>query len=131
MAKAPPTAGGPFTLPTVRGWKVSCDGFAAELDRVGLRRVRPRFYLSTEWGVPEGTVAIAIPFYLARAELTALHARRAGHVEGNGPALECLDNAAPSHEIGLTESTSMTEDKREERKENAPGDSTRSTRKTR
>jgi len=55
-----------------------------ELAAAGIRRVRPRFYLSTEWGVPFGTVAIAIPFYLARAELTALHAERTGHVEGAG-----------------------------------------------
>ena len=58
----------------------------AELRAKGLTRVRPRFYLSTEWGVPDGTVAIAIPFYLAHPELTAEHARRAGHVEGDGPA---------------------------------------------
>ena len=44
--------------------------------------MRPRFYLSTEWGVPFDTVAIAIPFYLARPDLTALHAERVGHVEG-------------------------------------------------
>jgi hypothetical protein len=62
------------------------DEFQEELRRKGIVRVRPRFYLSTEWGVPEGTVAIAIPFYLARPELTALHAERAGHVEGVGRA---------------------------------------------
>ena len=56
--------------------------FEAELRRAGLDRVRPRFYLSTEWGVPFETVAIAIPFYLARADLTAIHAERAGHIEG-------------------------------------------------
>jgi hypothetical protein len=56
--------------------------FTAELDGAGIRRLRPRFYLSTEWGVPTDTIAIAIPFYLARSELTELHARRAGHVEG-------------------------------------------------
>ncbi|HEV8579229.1 MAG TPA: hypothetical protein VGX68_09105 [Thermoanaerobaculia bacterium] len=55
-----------------------------ELSGAGIRRVRPRFYLSTEWGVPFGTVAIAIPFYLARPELTELHAERTGHVEGAG-----------------------------------------------
>lgn len=60
--------------------------FAAELERAGVRRVRPRFYLSTEWGVPEGTVAIAIPFYLARPHLIELHAERVGHVEGSGRA---------------------------------------------
>ncbi len=56
--------------------------FEEELRRVGLTRVRPRFYLSTEWGVPFGTVAIAIPFYLAHPDLTALHAEKVGHVEG-------------------------------------------------
>jgi hypothetical protein len=56
--------------------------FEGELGRVGLARLRPRFYLSTEWGVPFETVAIAIPFYLARPDLTALHEERVGHVEG-------------------------------------------------
>src|SRR5690242_15673852 len=56
--------------------------FEAELKQAGLSRVRPRCYLSTEWGVPFGTVAIAIPFYLARSDLTALHFKRAGYVEG-------------------------------------------------
>jgi hypothetical protein len=60
--------------------------FEGELRRAGVTRVRPRFYLSTEWGVPEGTVAVAIPFYLARTDLTAEHARRTGHVEGAGAA---------------------------------------------
>jgi hypothetical protein len=54
-----------------------------EVEGLGLA-VRPRPYLSTEWGVPFGTVAIAIPFYLARPELTALHAERTGFVEGTG-----------------------------------------------
>ncbi len=60
--------------------------FEAELQRVGIRRLRPRFYLSTEWGVCEGTIAIALPFYLARPDLTTLHAERVGHVEGVGRA---------------------------------------------
>jgi hypothetical protein len=55
-----------------------------ELAAAGITRVRPRCYLSTEWGVPFGTLAIAIPFYLARPELTALHAERTSHVEGVG-----------------------------------------------
>jgi hypothetical protein len=53
-----------------------------ELTRAGLTRVRPRFYLSTEWGVNTGTVAVAIPFYLASPALTEMHAQRAGWVEG-------------------------------------------------
>src|SRR5947209_11612264 len=56
--------------------------FQQELDARGVVRVRPHFYLSTEWGVPFGTVSIAIPFYLARIDLTRLHAERAGFVEG-------------------------------------------------
>jgi hypothetical protein len=56
--------------------------FERELQAIGLTRLKPQFYLSTEWGVPFETVAIAIPFYLARPELTALHAEQTGHVEG-------------------------------------------------
>lgn len=56
--------------------------FESELRQRGITRVRPRFYLSTEWGVPFETIAMAIPFYLARPDLTALHAERVGHVEG-------------------------------------------------
>ena len=71
--------------------------FTAELKAAGIVRLQPRFYLSTEWGVPFDTVAIAIPFYLARPDLTALHARRTGHVEGlsRGDILRYL-----RHEMG-------------------------------
>ena len=57
-----------------------------ELAAAGVRRPAPRFYLSSEWGVPFGTTAIAIPFYLARPDLTALHAERTGFTEGVGRA---------------------------------------------
>ena len=53
-----------------------------EMAAVGLLHLHCRFYLSTEWGVPFGTIAIAMPFYLARPDLTELHADRYGHVEG-------------------------------------------------
>src|SRR5687768_424662 len=56
--------------------------FERELETAGLRRLKPRFYLSNEWGVPFGTIAIAIPFYLAHQQLTSLHAQRSGFVEG-------------------------------------------------
>lgn len=56
--------------------------FEHELAAAGIERLRPRFYLSTEWGVPFGTISIGIPFYLARPDLLALHAERIGHVEG-------------------------------------------------
>jgi hypothetical protein len=60
--------------------------FLEELDRAGIKKLRPRFYLSTEWGVPFETIAIAIPFYLARADLTALQREQNGYVEGVGRA---------------------------------------------
>ncbi|HEX9104666.1 MAG TPA: putative zinc-binding metallopeptidase [Polyangia bacterium] len=53
-----------------------------ELAAAGLSRLAPRFYLSTEWGVPFGTVAVAIPFYLASPELAQLHVERTGMIEG-------------------------------------------------
>ncbi len=58
------------------------DEFRAEIRALGLTKVTPRFYLSTEWGVVFGTVAIGIPFYLARPELTELHGEEVGHIEG-------------------------------------------------
>ena len=59
--------------------------FQQELNQVGIRRLVPNFYLSMEWGVPFDTLSIAIPFYLARPDLTAVHAERSGHLEGAGP----------------------------------------------
>lgn len=59
--------------------------FEREREAAGFRRVRPRYYLSTEWGVPFATVAIAIPFYLARPELTTIHSEEIGFVEGIDP----------------------------------------------
>ena len=55
--------------------------FMNELERAQVP-VRPRCYLSTEWGVPFGTISIGMPFYLARPDLTELHAERVGHIEG-------------------------------------------------
>src|SRR5262245_49608912 len=60
--------------------------FRQELQRAGVTRLRPEFYLSAEWGVNFGTIGIAIPFYLARPELTKVHAERAGLVEGTDRA---------------------------------------------
>lgn len=60
--------------------------FEQELLAVGIARLRPRFYLSTEWGVPFGTIAIGIPFYLAHPDLIAVHAQEVGHIEGYSDA---------------------------------------------
>ena len=56
--------------------------FNEELKAVGIERLRPRFYLSTEWGVPFGTIAIGIPFYLAHPDLVEMHGEEVGHIEG-------------------------------------------------
>src|SRR5436190_19620569 len=56
--------------------------FKKELEQAGIRKVKPHFYLSVEWGVPFNTVSIAIPFYLARPDLLEVQAERVGHVEG-------------------------------------------------
>jgi hypothetical protein len=58
------------------------DEFRAELAQCGITKVVPRFHLSTEWGVPFGTVVIGIPFYLAHPDLTQLHGEEVGHIEG-------------------------------------------------
>jgi hypothetical protein len=60
--------------------------FQRELSACGVTKVRPHFYLSTEWGVPFDTISIAIPFYLVRVDLTDFHAERGGLVEGGGPS---------------------------------------------
>jgi hypothetical protein len=57
--------------------------FMGELAQAGLNRLKPAFYLSTEWGVNQGTVAIGIPFYLARPDLVELHEERVGVIEGS------------------------------------------------
>jgi Putative zinc-binding metallo-peptidase len=43
-----------------------------ELERKGLRRFRPRCYLTDEWGCPDKQPVIGIPFYLADPKLQAL-----------------------------------------------------------
>jgi hypothetical protein len=60
--------------------------FCQELEAAGITRVQPHFYLSTEWGVPFGTISIAIPFYLARLDLTDLHSENVGFIEGSNAA---------------------------------------------
>jgi hypothetical protein len=58
------------------------EAFRKELRGKGITRVSPKFHLSTEWGVPFGTIVIGIPFYLARPDLTDLHGEEVGHIEG-------------------------------------------------
>lgn len=60
--------------------------FRREMASAGVGALDPRFYLSHEWGVPMGTVAIAIPFYLARPDLAEIQLRHSGFIEGLEPA---------------------------------------------
>lgn len=47
-----------------------------ELRRRGLRRFRPTFYLTDEWGCPSGQPIIGIPFYLAHVSLQRIEKER-------------------------------------------------------
>src|SRR5262245_60842957 len=55
--------------------------FEQELRQAGITGVTPRFYLANEWGVSD-SLAIVIPFYLARTELMSVHEKRVGYLEG-------------------------------------------------
>lgn len=56
--------------------------FEEELRRAGITGVKAKFYLSNEWGVSD-SLAIGIPFYLAKPELMAIQRERVGYVEGS------------------------------------------------
>src|SRR5512144_3269638 len=47
-----------------------------ELHGKGLRRFRPDFYLTDEWGCPSGQPVIGVPFYLAHAALQRIERER-------------------------------------------------------
>src|SRR5262245_18439622 len=55
--------------------------FLGELEAAGIRKVKPHFYLSTDWGVDEDTVGVGIPLYLARTDLIELHDEHDGFLE--------------------------------------------------
>src|SRR5262245_55898190 len=59
--------------------------FRRELEAAGFRNPQPHFYLTTDWVVHDDTIAVGIPSYLARPDLTALHVEREGHLEGETP----------------------------------------------
>lgn len=61
---------------------VVVDRFKQELRDRGFSRIQVAFYLSSEWGVVEGTTAIAIPFYLADERLRKVQETKGGIVEG-------------------------------------------------
>jgi hypothetical protein len=55
---------------------------------------RPPVYLSDQWGCPDGTPLIGVPFYLADSRLERLEAEEAGSVESDDEAMRYLRHEA-------------------------------------
>jgi hypothetical protein len=55
---------------------------------------RPPVYLSDQWGCPDGTPLIGVPFYLADARLARIEAEVAIEVEGEADAMRYLRHEA-------------------------------------
>ncbi len=55
---------------------------------------RPPVYLSDEWGCPDGTPLIGVPFYLADTRLERIEAEHAGTVESDAEAMRYLRHEA-------------------------------------
>jgi hypothetical protein len=76
---------------SIRGTRVEAlvDRLYTELGDRGLR-FRPPVYLSDQWGCPEGTPLIGVPFYLADERLERLEAEMAFAVEDDEEAMRYL-----------------------------------------
>jgi hypothetical protein len=55
---------------------------------------RPPLYLSDQWGCPDGTPLIGVPFYLADERLERIEAEHAGAIEGDEEAMRYLRHEA-------------------------------------
>jgi hypothetical protein len=79
----------------IRGTRVErlVERLYAELEERGVA-FRPPVYLSDEWGCPDGTPLIGVPFYLADARLERIEAEHAGTVEGDDEAMRYLRHEA-------------------------------------
>jgi hypothetical protein len=64
-----------------------------ELEAKGLA-FRPPVYLSDEWGCPDATPLIGVPFYLADPRLERIEAEVAGGIEGDAEAMRYLRHEA-------------------------------------
>jgi hypothetical protein len=69
------------------------DRLYGELAERGLR-FRPPVYLSDQWGCPDGTPLIGVPFYLADARLERIEAEMAFAVETDEEAMRYLRHEA-------------------------------------
>ncbi|CAN5920561.1 putative zinc-binding metallopeptidase [soil metagenome] len=65
-------------------------------DELGARGIafRPPVYLSDEWGCPDGSPIIGVPFYLADARLERIEEEHSGSVEGDEEAMRYLRHEA-------------------------------------
>ena len=64
-----------------------------ELEARGIA-FRPPVYLSDQWGCPDGTPLIGVPFYLADERLERLEAEHAGAIESDEEAMRYLRHEA-------------------------------------
>src|SRR5437763_8227686 len=80
LEKTPPDVRDVLTKP-IRDLNLKIEGSSVEryvqqlyreLDRKGLKKFRPKVYLSDEWGCPSEEPVIGIPFYLADPKLEKL-----------------------------------------------------------
>jgi hypothetical protein len=69
------------------------DRLYAELGEHGVT-FKPPVYLSDQWGCPDGTPLIGVPFYLADVRLERIEAEHAGAVEGDEEAMRYLRHEA-------------------------------------
>ena len=65
----------------------------SELDERGVA-FKPPVYLSDQWGCPDGTPLIGVPFYLADARLERIEAEYSGAVESDEEAMRYLRHEA-------------------------------------
>ena len=80
---------------SVRGTAVEriADRLYGELEQKGLH-FRPPVYLSDQWGCPEGTPIIGVPFYLADPRLERIEEEMSTAVEGEEESMRYLRHEA-------------------------------------
>jgi hypothetical protein len=80
---------------SIRGSRVErlVEQLYAELDAKGIR-FKPPVYLSDQWGCPDGTPLIGVPFYLADPRLERIEAEMALAVEDDAEAMRYLRHEA-------------------------------------
>jgi hypothetical protein len=80
---------------TIRGTRVErlTERLHEELSARGIA-FRPPVYLSDQWGCPDGTPLIGVPFYLADERLERIEAEESGAVEGDEEAMRYLRHEA-------------------------------------